>query len=435
MIQMVNRKFVVFVGKKTVNGMCFKKNSSPISFPQRTLEEEDTEEFFKTNKLNERYLNRLVEVINSFITIFNDTGCKLEEISIYVASEFRTSLSEDDAIYFKMKIFEGTGVHSFIVTKELEELYIRNIVPMYQNARYIIRIMSTATMVYYIDKFGEMKQFRFEKLGTALITSLLSEIRGIRRKLNEVMEEPLIEECISRLKKRITRIINTQQMDLSQEVAIYLGGEIDFLKAFKYDLDENTIFNDDEHRYSISYKRFYEQSLEKVLKKSQIDLNNEAMDLEMAWREGIKPCTLIAIALFQVLGINVIIPSNKKEFYGMHFKNFQNIVLTGSKNKNGKEVEEWVEYFNTRGINVYSPQIDKRDSVNEILEEAYHLQAINRCDTLVVCNSAEEGYIGDATLFDIGYALAKGKRVITTRKPTKDVFSLIAVEIGIYEEG
>ena len=70
MMQMVKRKFVIFVGKKTVNGMCFMNGCSPVSFPQRTLDEEDTEEFFRTDKLNERYINRLVEVINSFITIF-----------------------------------------------------------------------------------------------------------------------------------------------------------------------------------------------------------------------------------------------------------------------------------------------------------------------------------------------------------------------------
>ena len=118
----------------------------------------------------------------------------------------------------------------------------------------------------------------------------------------------------------------------------------------------------------------------------------------------------------------------------MYYKNFENIVITGSKKVNGEEIEKWIEYFNFRGINVYSPQIGNDTDVDEILEEARHLQAINRCDTLIVCNSGNDGYIGDSTLFDIGYALAKGKRVITTQEPSKDVFDLIAVEIGIYEE-
>lgn len=434
MIQMVERKFVIFVGKKTVNGICFKKNSRPVSFPQRTLEEKDTEEFFKTNQLNEKYLSKLIEVINSFISVFRNTGCKSEEISIYAASEFRTSLTENDAIYFKMKIFEKTGVHSFILTKELEQLYIRNIAPMCPNAKYIIRIMSTATIVYSMSEKGEMKQIRFEKLGTAVVTSYLSEIKGIRKKLNGKMDESIIIECIDKLKKKISKTLKGQQLELKTDIAIYLGGEIDFLKALKYDLDKNIVFEDKEHEYSIAFQSFYQQSMEKVLKKSQNELNNEANNLELAWKEGIKPCTLIAIALFQVLGIKTIIPSNKKEFYGMHYKNFQNIVITGSKKKNGKEIEEWVQYFESKGINVYSPQIGNKKNINKILEETYHLQAINQCDTLIVCNSENEGYIGDATLFDIGYALAKDKRVITTKKPIKDVFNLVAVEIGIYEE-
>lgn len=435
MIQMVDKKFVIFVGKKTVNGMCFMKTSNPISFPQLTLEEEETEQFFKTNKLNDNYLNRLIDIINSFIDIFKkNRGCKLEEISIYAASEFRTTLSENEIVYFKMKIFEKTGVHSFILTKELEQLYIRNLVPTCNCGRYIVRIMSTATIVYSINELGEMQQIRFEKLGTAMIKSLLSEIKGIRKKLNAEMDELIINECIEKLKKRILKTINSQQFELKQNTAIYLGGEIDFLLELKYNLLKNDIFVDNEHKYSICYDSFYKQSLEKVLKKKQEELNDEAVNLGIAWKEGIKPCTLIAIALFNVLGVNKIIPSNKKEFYGMHYKNFDKIVITGSERKNGKDIEELVKYFKKKNFDVYSPQIEYKEHINEILKEAYHLQAVNNCDTLIVCNNGDNGYIGDATLFDIGYALAKGKRVIATQKPTKDFFNLIAVEIGIYEE-
>lgn len=431
---MVDRKFVIFVGKKTVNGIYFQKNDNPISFPQRTLDEEDTQDFFKTNKLNETYLSKLIEVINSFISVFEEIGCSSEEISIYTASEFGASLSENDIIYLKMKIFKETGVHSFVLTKELEQLYIRNIVPNFQSARYIIRIMSTATIVYSIDDMGKMKSFRLEKLGTAIVTSLLQGIPGVRKKIINEMEECVIQECIDKLKKRILKTINSEQMDLNLGVAVYLGGEIDFLQALNYNLETNEVFEDEEHKFAISYESFYEQSIEKVLKKSQTDLNNEAVNLELAWKEGIKPCTLIAIALFQALEVKTIIPSNKKEFYGMHYKNFEKVVITGSKNVNGTEIEEWVEYFKSRGIDVYSPQIESSAIIDEILEEAGHLQAINMCDTLIVCNTGNGGYIGDSTLFDIGYALAKGKRVITTQKPSKDVFNLIAVEIGIYEE-
>lgn len=431
---MVDRKFVIFVGKKTVNGMCFQKDSNPISFPQRTLDEEDTEEFFKSNELNDDYLNKLIEVINSFISVFKEIGCDLEEISIYTASEFGASLSENDIIYLKMKIFKETGVHSFVLTKELEQLYIRNIVPSCQKARYIVRIMSTATIIYSINEKGEMKSFRFEKLGTAIISTLLQGIKSVRKTITNEMEESVIRDCIDKLKRKILKTIQNEQIDLNLDTAIYLGGEIDFLQALNYSLEKNDVFQDEEHEYAISYDSFYEQSIEKVLKKSQADLNSEAVNLELSWKEGIKPCTLIAIALFQVLGVKTIIPSNKKEFYGMHYKNFEKIVVTGSKKVNGAEIEEWIEYFKSRGIDVYSPQVERNESIDEILEEAHHLQAVNKCDTLIVCNSGDDGYIGDATLFDIGYALAKGKRVITTQKPSKDVFNLIAVEIGIYEE-
>lgn len=432
-IRLVNRKFVIFVGKKTVNGICFNKGKSPDDFSQVTLDEKDTKRFFETGELDDQYLNKLIETINSFITIFCEEG-KKEEISIYTASEFATSLTEDDIVYLKMRILKETGVHSFVLTKDLEQLYIRNIVPQCQRARWVVRIMSTATIAYFINEAGDVKAFRFERLGSAVLASLLQEIKEVRNQIKRKMDETVVIKCINKLKQEISKKINSQWKDLQSDIVIYLGGEINFLQSLKYELGENNIFSDKEHEYAITYDSFFKQSIDKVLRKTQKELNNEAVDLQISWKEGIKPCTLIAMALFQVLGVKIIIPSNKKELHGMYYKNFENIVITGSKKVNGEEIEKWIEYFNFRGINVYSPQIGNDTDVDEILEEARHLQAINRCDTLIVCNSGNDGYIGDSTLFDIGYALAKGKRVITTQEPSKDVFDLIAVEIGIYEE-
>lgn len=166
----VSKKYVIFVGKKTVNGMLFRKGKRPVSFPQRTINEEFTEQFFNTNELNDQYINKIIETINSFIDIFQKSEkCELKDISIYAASEFSVSLSEDEKIFFKMKIFSETGVHAFILSKELERLYIENIIPNYTEGRFVVRIMSTATVLYSISDTGKMSQIRFEKLGTATI--------------------------------------------------------------------------------------------------------------------------------------------------------------------------------------------------------------------------------------------------------------------------
>ena len=434
-METVSKKYVIFVGKKTVNGIMFRKGERPISFPQRTINEEFTDNFFRTNILDDQYMNRIIEAINSFIEIFRKSEqCELSEISIYAASEFAVSLTEDDKIFFKMKIFSETGVHAFILSKKLECLYIENIIPDYAKGRFVIRIMSTATVLYSISDTGKMSQIRFEKLGTATIASQLTGKRKIRQKISEKMDEDFIDECIESLKKNIQRLIAKKDIELDKEMVLYLGGEINFLKAFNYELEKNDLFDDPEHEYKISFDSFFRQSINKVLKKPQDRLNEEAFDLDMAWKEGIKPCTLIALALFKALGVRTIVPSNKKEFEGMHYKNFQNIVITGSREKNGFEIEAWVNYFKEHNINVYSPQIAKTSHENLIMEEAQHLQAVNRCDTLIVCNSNANGYIGDSTLFDIGYAIAKEKRVITTSMPQKDVFEKIAVEVGIYVE-
>lgn len=431
-MEFVDRKFVIYVGKKTVNSLCFKKGSRPVAYSQKTLSDEETIEFFKSNKLNDTYMKAVINAINSFIDVLQE-DCSKDEISIYAASEFRTNLDENAIIYFKMRIFEATGVHAFILTKNLEQLYIKNLVPACTQNRMILRIMSTATVIYLLTSSGEMIEIRYEDLGTATIARKLCKIKSCRKKIHGKMSDLIINEILKELEK----IISDAKVDILQEkmdMAIYLGGEIDFLKELQYALEENTFFKDEEHPYALTYGEFYRQSVERVLKKEQKDLDIEAVNLEKAWKEGIKPCTLIAIAVFRSFGIKTIIPSNKKEFFGMYYKNFEKVVLTGSQNKNGKEIEDWIEYFQSRGISVYSPHIhDSGNANNQIMEEAFHLQSINQCDTLIVCNSSDDGYIGDSTLFDVGYALAKEKRVIATRKPQKDLFQQIAVEIGIYE--
>ena len=283
-METVSKKYVIFVGKKTVNGIMFRKGERPISFPQRTINEEFTDNFFHTNSLDDQYMNQIVEAINSFIEIFRKSEkCELSEISIYAASEFAVSLTEDDKIFFKMKIFSETGVHAFILSKELECLYIENIIPDYAKGRFVIRIMSTATVLYSISDTGKMSQIRFEKLGTATIASQLTGRRKIRQKISEKMDEDFIDECIESLKKNIQRLIVKTDIELDKEMVLYLGGEINFLKALNYELEKNDLFDDPEHEYKISFDSFFQQSINKVLKKPQDRLNEEASDLDMAW--------------------------------------------------------------------------------------------------------------------------------------------------------
>lgn len=430
MINFVDRKFVIYVGKQTINGILFERGYKPKPFAPYTLEHKDTQQFFATGALDNVYIQAVIAAIMSLVEIYEYGR---EDISIYVTSEFRVTLDENELLYLKGEIYSATGVHSFILTDELENLYIKNLVPTCEQERIILRIMSTSTSMYFISTDGNISRYKLEGIGTSTI---LSQIPNLRKRIADRLSEKEIRGFVEKIKEKIELKLQQDSWKPPRyRLVVYLGGEIDFLKALEYDLEDNRIFEDFDHPYMLSYESFQKQSCVKVLKKTQRYLNDDGINLSSKWKVGMKPCTLIAMALFEILDTEIIVPSNMKEFYGMHYKNFGSVVITGSKRINGDEISEWVQYFEHSGVEVYSPQLGCAEKANDkILSETYHLQAINRCDTLIVCNSSEDGYIGYDTLFDIGYAMAKGKRVITTQKPSQDVFNLIAVEIGVYRK-
>lgn len=428
-MEFVTRKYVIYVGKRTINGLLFSKGNSPTSFSKKSLSDDVTSNFFHTNTLDDKYLEALIKAIDSFVVYYTKECCK-DEITIYAASDFNSCLSENDKTTLKMKVFNATGVHIFIMTRELEQLYISNLIPTFKKPRIFLRIASTTTTIYHFDQNDKMLQLRLDDIGSATLPRFLRNHSGlnveIEKKINVKDAKLYIQNLCNICKEKINKFkeaIGTSKSD----VLVYLGGEVDFMEAFDYVLDKNTVFEDLDHKYLIKSADFFNQSMDKVITKTQSELSNIAFKLEEAWKSGMKSCTLIALAICEMLNCKVIIPSNSKEFFGMYHKNFNNVVITGSRKRNSAEINKLVDFFMSKGIEVSSTYNAAEDETDTELQ---HLIEINNCDTLIVCNS--DGYIGDSTLFDIGYAIAKGKRVIATNRPATDVFKLIGVEIGLY---
>ena len=428
-MEFVSRKYVIYVGKRTINGLLFSQGSNPTSFSKKTLSDEVTSSFFQTNILDDKYLRALIGAINVFVTNYTKV-CSKDEITMYASSEFNKCLSENDKTVLKMKVFSATGVHIFIMSQELEQLYISNLIPSFTKPRFFLRITSTTTIIYYFNENGKMSQFRFDDIGSATLPRIIRN----NFHLNIKIEERIIKSDAEMYIQKLCTMCNEKIIKFKEEIQcgssnilIYLGGEVDFMKAFDYELEPNKIFKDPEHEFQIEFKDFYEQSINNVISKTQSELSNIAFNLEEAWKSGMKSCTLIALVICKMLECTTIIPSNSKEFFGMYYKNFKNVAITGSRERNYTDIKQLVRFFSNKGIKVNGTNFELKDETDAELQ---HLIAINECDTLIVCNS--DGYIGDSTLFDIGYAIAKGKRVIATNRPNTDVFKLIGVEIGLY---
>ncbi len=138
-----------------------------------------------------------------------------------------------------------------------------------------------------------------------------------------------------------------------------------------------------------------------------------------------------------------IIPKSLDEFYrsignhnvieGLCKQEFRNVVICGSFQKDLKQIESLIKICRKHNIGVLSPWttnivpetigtdfillegqelLNERDSWRHKYD---HMQKFIKADAIIVCNP--EGRIGKGTMFEFGFMVANGKRIIFTNEP------------------
>lgn len=103
------------------------------------------------------------------------------------------------------------------------------------------------------------------------------------------------------------------------------------------------------------------------------------------------------------------------------------VTISGSFRKFAEIIVDYIESFEQNGFIVLSPKITKiinpKDSFIRFASdkskpiktiENIHLKSIDQSDLLFIVNPG--GYIGNSTLMEIGYAIAKNKIIVSTNK-------------------
>lgn len=428
-METVKLKCIIYVGTKTIRRVVFREGKSMEKLNTHTLSEEDAGDLIDNNYLSEKYINAIISIIKAWQR--DPRHFKPEEMCIYACSKFRT-LTEKQLFEIKSRIYYETGLYFFVLSEALEMLYIKNLLPDFNDRnRYIISINTCTIDINLLSPTNDIKTYHINSIGTSTLMKKLPKIQyEFNRK--ETME------YINYIKDELISALDNSNQKLESnfsDVAVYLGGEISFLNEFRYDLGKNRVFKDRDHIYQISTSSFKYQSINRLFQFSLEDLEKRFIGSKMysgGWTYGMKACTLIAIALFDYLGVKTIIPSDYSILNGLFYKNFSNVVISGSLRRNAKVIKELTNYFQKNNINVLSPILEGPMNKRNILCEYYHMNAIKLCDTLIICNENDDGYIGEETLFDIGYAVANDKRIIAIKKPKNELFKLLPIEIGLY---
>ncbi|MCK5127308.1 MAG: hypothetical protein KAR42_13720 [candidate division Zixibacteria bacterium] len=125
-------------------------------------------------------------------------------------------------------------------------------------------------------------------------------------------------------------------------------------------------------------------------------------------------------------------------------KNSLNCTICGSFNRYLSEIEHKIKEIKALGITVLSPKntnalstdggfVRLQGDCNSNKEiEVLHLQAIERSDFIYIVNP--HGYLGNSTIFEIGYAISRGIPVYSSDLPTEWILAQFVQQISDISE-
>ena len=124
-------------------------------------------------------------------------------------------------------------------------------------------------------------------------------------KVNEKYSGNTLEE----MEQFITDKLRDVVLDKDYDCAIFTGGEERFELLAGFNLVENTLFNDNIHKYMLTLED-YVAGTKKVLYNMSLDELHALMPSNPKWMDGARSGAIIPLVLFKKANVKWIIPSD-----------------------------------------------------------------------------------------------------------------------------
>lgn len=353
-------------------------------------------------------------------------GHKDLPIKIYATALFR-KCSPSVQRSLTDEFFRKTGQFFNIISHDLEGHYLEKALAGYYKLReplLLINIGGGSTELVILENDAVKERHNLD-LG---VMTVLKEFPY----LNELLAGHTLTA--------VTTAIKTLMPDTQYKTphAIYNGGELTYMHLAGYRLLKNDIFEDKNHPYKISLENFSIRNRE-VFESVTIKELEALMPNDPLWMHGARACSAIAQTIAKHFGVNYIIPSDSNMAHGILRQEFRSVVLSGSFRKHLDHILKIKKQLNKHNVTVLSPRFDEpknpgqkfvvfagEEGLSPLELERHHLNAIEQCDSLIVC--AADGYVGASALIEIGYAQALGKRIIFTEQPAEFMLRTLPAE-------
>lgn len=256
--------------------------------------------YFKNDFDSEKGISdtNLEELCNYFSELQSKYGLRYDNTFIYVTGIFR-NLSDSKKIEMLKLFNDKFDLHFNIISHGIEAYYLSKAMEHDYNGKKVLIInmggKTTELVTYLGDKLTGIKTIN---VGVA---DVLNNFDRINEEYSGHSVEEIEEFTFNKLKDL--------NLDNDYDVAIFTGGEERFELLTGFNLVENTLFEDQNHKYMVSLED-YIKGTEKIFKDISLAELYDLMPGNPKWMDGARAGAIIPLSLFKMSGAQWVIPSD-----------------------------------------------------------------------------------------------------------------------------
>mgnify|MGYP004468085155 FL=1 len=285
------KNYYIDLGSSTIKVYCFEDKLKLV---------EEHSIYFKNDFDAEKGISEsnLKELCDYFEMIKDKYDLKYYNTNIFVTGIFRNLVYEKRVELVKL-FNDKFDLHFNIISHGIENYYLAKAMQNdYNNKKVLIINMGgkTTELVTFVgSKITDTKNLN---LGVA---DLLNNFD----KVNDKYSGNSVSEMVDFVNERLSNV----ELEKDYDCAIFTGGEERFELLTGFNLVDNTLFNDNIHKYMLSLED-YIKGTEKVFNEISMEELYALMPSNPKWMDGARSGAIIPLALFKMANVNWIIPSD-----------------------------------------------------------------------------------------------------------------------------
>lgn len=285
------KNYYIDLGSSTIKVYCFENELKLI---------EEHSIYFKNDFDAEKGIseNNLKELCDYFEEIKSKYDLKYYNTHIFVTGIFRNLIQERKQDLVKL-FNDKFDLHFNIISHGIENYYLAKAMENDYNGKKVLIInmggKTTELVTFVGTKITDTKNLN---IGVA---DLLNNFDKVNKKYSG--------NTVEEMERFVAEKLCDIKLDKDYDCAIFTGGEERFELLTGFNLVQNTLFNDNIHKYMLSLED-YIKGTKKVFNDISMEELYDLMPSNPKWMDGSRSGAIIPLVLFRMANIKWIIPSD-----------------------------------------------------------------------------------------------------------------------------